>query len=157
MLEAHGACEQEQLAGVMHMLKVVVHAAVLAVGLLDGKNAQVTSESKISVGLMERKKPEPIEQRNDKNEQSDENSKVDFDWGSEKWFLLMQNAVGRALRMYCPAPGTQNSPKGTLIHWTGGQDKGVCVTSETLKNAGGIHVNGVNLYTIPPITPPWRR
>ena len=58
MLEAHGACEKEQMAGAMHMLKAVVHAVVFAVGLLDGKNAQVTSESKIFDGLMEREKSE---------------------------------------------------------------------------------------------------
>ena len=57
MLRAHGACEKEQMAGVMHKLRAVVHAVVFAVGRSDGKNAQVTSESKIFDGLMERKKP----------------------------------------------------------------------------------------------------
>ena len=42
------------MAGVMHKLRAVVHAVVFAVGLLDGKNAQVISESKIFDGLMGR-------------------------------------------------------------------------------------------------------
>ena len=85
MLEAHGACEKEQMAGVMHMLRAVVHAVVFAVGPLDRKNAQVTSESKIFDGLMERKKP------NRTNKGAIGASKVPkiviftSSWGSEKW------------------------------------------------------------------------
>ena len=102
MLEAHGTCEKEQMAGVMHMLRAVVHAVVFAVGPLDRKNAQVTSESKIFDGLIERSKTEPNEQRSDRNEQSDENNNFDFQSGVRKVGSLVKNGVGRSPNMCFP-------------------------------------------------------
>ncbi len=57
VLRVDGADEKEQIVHIMHSLKVVVHAVVSSVGLLEAKNGPGTSESKSFHGCMEGKIP----------------------------------------------------------------------------------------------------
>ena len=71
MLRTCGAYEKERVAHAIHKLKVVVHAVVPPVVLLEATNAPGTGESDIFYGHMEGKRAEPEGQRSDRSEQSE--------------------------------------------------------------------------------------
>ena len=73
MLRACGADENERVAHAIHKLKVVVHAVVPPVVLLEDKKAPCTSQSEIFHGHMEGNRVEADGQRSDRSQQSEVN------------------------------------------------------------------------------------
>ena len=78
MLRACGADEKERVVHATHKLKVVVHAVVPPVVLLEAKNAPGRSASEIFHGHLEGKRAEAGGQRSDRSEKSELNGSLSF-------------------------------------------------------------------------------
>ena len=70
--------KKERVARAIHELKVVVHAVVPPVVLLEAKNAPGMSQSEIFHGDMEGKRAEPDRERSDRSEQMEVNGTMRF-------------------------------------------------------------------------------
>ena len=88
MVRAYGAYENERVACAIHKLKVVVHAVVPPVMLLEAKNAPGTSQSEIFHGHLEGKRAEADGQRSDRNQQSGVKGSFSFRLGVQKVVFL---------------------------------------------------------------------
>ena len=84
MVRAYGADEKDRVARAIHKLKVVVHAVVPPVVLLEAKNAPGTSQSEVLHGHLEGKRVEAGGQRSDRSEQSEVNGSLSLRLGVQK-------------------------------------------------------------------------
>ena len=94
VLTACGADEKERVARAIHKLKVVVHAVVPPVGLLEAKNAPGTGESEIFHGEMDGNRARLEGQRSNRSHQSEVNGSFPLRLGVQKVLFLMQIAGG---------------------------------------------------------------
>ena len=90
MLRACGADEKERVARAIQKLKVVVHAVVPPVVLLEAKDAPGRGQSEVFHGHMEGKRAEADGQRSDTREQSEVNGPLSFRVGIQKVVFLMK-------------------------------------------------------------------
>ena len=94
MLRACGADEKERVARAIQKLKVVVHAVVPPVVLLEAKDAPGRGQSEVFHGHMEGKRAEPDGQRSNRSQQSEVNGSFPLRLGVQRVLFLIQIAVG---------------------------------------------------------------
>ena len=90
VLRACGANEKERVARAIHKLKVVVHAVVPPVVLVEAKNAPGPSQSEIFHGHLEGKRVEADGQRSDRSEQREVNGSLSLRLGVQKVIFVVK-------------------------------------------------------------------